>query len=182
MIGNIQNFNNFSSVSKNAFVITDYADDYILQGKGFSIEKVFNVNSADTQYDITFDASNFDRNFLVAYPTSWLTSAGPVIITLGVCDSYSGGSLITPVNRNYAFQASYLAQVIVKNDVVPVNYVASETSLLVGTANTPLNSGGGQNLGKFTIWLQPGLKYIFRINNQSGEAIFLQGSIFWFEF
>jgi hypothetical protein len=117
----------------------------------------------------------------VALPTTWATTAGPVIITLGVCDSYTSGTELTPTNRNYAFQTFYPSEITVKYDVTPTGFSPSETEILVGTSATNQNSGGGSVSGTLPIVLETGLKYIFRVNNGSGENISLYAIIDWYE-
>lgn len=182
MIGKILNNLKFSSFSKDAFITTPYSDDYILRGNGFSLEYVFDVGSGDNAFDLVFDTSAFTRSALVAYPTIWNVSKGHGIVTLGVCDSYSGGTEVTPTNRNSAFASLWPAQTVFKYDVTPTNFVAAPTKILVGTEASPVASGGGLKEGKLPIWLSTGLRYVFRFDNRAGDDIVLGTAIYWYEF
>lgn len=169
------------SSAANAILGTTYADDYIAQGNGFSIEYVVTVTDGDTQYDIVFDTTNFTRNYLIAYPTVWQMSAGHAIITLGSCSSYADGTAIAATNRNSNFSVSYPSETIIKYDVTPTGFSAAPTKILVGVESTPQASGGGQVVGRFPIWLTTGIKYIFRVDNQAGANVDLGFGIYWFE-
>ena len=171
---------NSASAERTAHVMTTYEQNYIFTGNSLKIETVFAVGSADAEYDISFDTTGMSRQ-LIALPTTWATTAGPIIITLGVCTSYSSGTEITPTNRNYAFQTSFPSEVTFKYDVTTVEYAASPTVILVGTSATNQSSGGGSTTGTLPIVLETGLRYIFRVNNGSGEAISLFGNIEWYE-
>ena len=169
------------SSSKTGIVTTSFADNAIAEGKGFTIEYVFPIGAADHTYDLVFDTTAFTRGEFISFPTVWATSAGPVVITLGVCDSYTLGTEIVPTNRNHNFKGSYPAEIVFKYDVTPVNFQAADTKILVGSAATNQDSGGGAISGSLPIWLETGLIYIFRCDNLSGDPISLYLLNSWFE-
>lgn len=169
------------SYTKNAILSTNYSDNYIAQGKGFSIEYVVTVTDSDSEFDVSFDTTNVDRDYIIAYPTAWNTSTGSCIITLGTCTSYTGGTELTPTNKNLDFSTLYPSQTIFKYDVVPTEFSASPTKILTGTESTPQASGGGKNQSNLPQWLTKGLKYIFRVENKAGADIDLGFGIYWFE-
>lgn len=86
------------SKNRKAVIATTFADNYIALGKGFNVETRLSVASGDTEYDIAFDASGLTNKLLIAYPTVWATTSGPLFVDLGVCTSYTGGTAITPTN------------------------------------------------------------------------------------
>ena len=165
------------SYQKNALIATTYADDYVFQGKCFGIENFVTISNADTEFDIVFDTTNVNKD-LVALPTKWFTTAGDVNVNLGSCSSYASGTEILPTNRNYQGTDS---EVIFKYDVTPTAYVAGSTNLLVGSAATNQNSGGGGLEGSLPIILETGIKYIFRVANNSGAEIKFAFMIYWYE-
>ncbi len=173
-------FDKSATTTRDGIVTATYAERYVLEGKAFSIETVLDIASGNSEYDIAFDTTNVTRQ-LLAVPTFWATTAGVVLVNLGSCTSYSGGAEITPTNRHYAYASSYPAQTAFKSDVTPTGYAAGDTNLLVGSSATNQNSGGGSYIGNYPIVLETGIKYIFRINNQSGEAIKLFPVINWVE-
>lgn len=169
--------NRAASTMFNALRVTSYENDYIFQGKSYSIETFFSIASGNTTYDIVFDTTNV-TNSLVALPTTWNTTAGDVTINLGICTGYTDGTSLTPLNRLYSGSSS---AVIFKYDVTPAGYSAGATNILVGSSSTNQSSGGGTIKGNLPIVLETGIKYVFRISNNSGENIKLGTSINWYE-
>ena len=169
-----------AATTRDGIITGTFAERYILEGKAFSVETVFTVGSADTEYDIVFDTTSMTRQ-LISVPTFWSTSAGAVLINLGSCTSYTGGTEIEPLNRNYAYASAYPSQTVFKYDITPTGFAAGRTNLLVGSAATQQSSGGGSYVGVYPIVLETGINYIFRVNNQAGEEIKLFAGIEWVE-
>lgn len=169
-----------AAASFNGLRTTDYATDYIFRGKSFGIENLVIIDFGDLTYDIVFDTTGMTRS-LVALPTAWYTSAGDVTINLGSCDSYTGGTILPITNRNYAFSSSYPSEITFKYDVIPTGYSAGSTNLMVGSAATNQNSGGGGIKGTLPIVLETNIKYIFRVANNAGVEVKFAFAIFWYE-
>ena len=169
------------SSSKTGIVTTSFANNAIANGEGFNIESIFTIGAADHTYDIVFDTTAFTRNEFISYPSIFGTSAGPVIVTLGTCDSYTVGTAITPLNQNHNFKGAYPAEIIFKYDVTTTGYVATTKKKLVGSTSTNQDSGGGTLSGLLPIWLETGIIYVFRIDNLSGEEIYFYLNNDWFE-
>lgn len=149
----------------------------IEQGKCFYVENVYSLANNETSY-ILFNASNMTKE-LRSFPTQWKSSAGEVLITLGVCESYTGGDDITPLNRKAGANS---VEVMFNYGGTPVNPVfPAYPTILVGSSSTNQNSGGGSITGQLPIILDTGLIYVFKIENDSGEAIHLYSDIIWFE-
>ena len=168
------------SYSGGEALVTMPADNYIFSGNSFSVEYTVDIASGNAEYDIAFDTTGMTRT-LVALPTKWANTAGWVTISLGACTSYTGGTELSVINREYRFQSSYPTQTTVKYDVTPTGFSASDTLLLIGFSSTNQTSGGGSFSSDYPIVLEPGLKYIFRANNGSGENIKLFFGLSWYE-
>ena len=165
---------------------TDFAGNEIAKGHGFKIETVVDIATGDTGYKMVFDSRGFTRGAWISYPTIFGASAGACIVTLGICTDYTGGVEITPRNQNANFQATYLAQVkflyeTVADPLVLTGEILSDTRILVGSASTNQNTGGGAITGNLPIWLEPGLIYVFSMNNKSGEDVDFYIVEDWFE-
>lgn len=173
--------NSSGSFSRNAIVATSYENNYIFSGNSFNVETVVTIGSGDTTYDLAFDTSGMDRS-LVALPITWATTAGPVIATLGTCTSYTGGTELTPLNRDYSYQVSFPAQSEIHYDVVPTGYSATTTKVLIGTSATNQSTGGGTTRGSLPRVLQTGPIYVYRIANNAGEEISFHVNFNWYEF
>lgn len=166
-------------MSRGRFIVTSTISDFAIDnGLFYSVEHVVTIASAgDT--DILLDPSLLSANkSFIANPTFWNTTAGPVIITLGICSSCTGGTELTPTNRNYQ---GPLAKTVFKHGVTPTGFSASDTTLLVGSATTPQFSGGGSLTGGNIIILNPDLVYVFNVDNQAGEEIKVGFRIEWAE-
>ena len=155
----------------------------ILTGTAFSIEYVVDVGAGDSSYDIVIDPRLVDDQFW-SLPTKWNSTDGPLVITLGVCDSYTGGTALAPTQRNSNF-ASNVAKTVFKYDATVTNFVAAPTKILVGQDSTNQTAGGGVNAGANPINLDKTKIYVFRVDNQAGtpspEAIQLGFSVEIFE-
>lgn len=173
-------FDDSGSGARTAHVTTSYEENYIFAGNCFTTETVYSVGTGDTAYDIVFDATSVTKT-LVALPIAWSTTDGPVIITLGTCTSYTGGTEVTPTNRNYAYQATNPAEVVFTYDAATTGYSAGPMQFLVGVSGSFLNSGGGSIASSLPIILELGVKYVFRVDNQSGDNISLYSDINWYE-
>jgi len=169
---------NILSFSKDAFVITQYENDKIQSGECFTIEEIFYINDADSEYDIVFDTRNCLHK-VTALPTFWHVNTGEVTINLGSCSDYSVGTAIIPTNRNGDIINP--SDIVFKYDVTPVNHVAGPTNILIGTKSTNQYSGGGSIPGNLPIILKTGIIYVFRISNNAGENIKLYTNISWYE-
>jgi len=86
-------------VFQNSVVMTPYYNYLTRQGKTYYVENVFTMPSATTT-NIVFDTTACTKE-IVAFPSFWHTSVGPVLITLGVCTSYLDGTALTVTNRHY---------------------------------------------------------------------------------
>ena len=175
-----QKIEKMTSADELAMRMASYEQDYIFTGNSFSVESFVSISSGDTEYDIVFDATNCNRT-LIAMPTNWFTTAGDVTINLGSCTSYANGTEISATNRNYRYAASFSSQIVFKYNVTPTAYSAGTTNLLVGSAATNQNSGGGGLQGRLPIILETGIIYIFRVANNSGQDIKFAFSIHWYE-
>ena len=58
---------------------------------------------------------------------------------------------------------------------------SGSTNLLVGSSATNQNSGGATTKGDLPIILETGIKYVFRVANNSGEEIKFGFRIYWYE-
>ena len=166
-------------INRGRFIVTSGINDFAIdQGFTYSVESVISI-ATGANTDILFDPSALTTGkSIIAEPTAWNTTAGPVIITLGVCTSSSGGTELTPTNRNYTGDP---AEIVFKHGVTPTGFSASETKLLVGSSSTPLFSGGGALSTGDIIILDPDLIYVFNVDNQSGEDIKIGFNLTWAE-
>ena len=166
-------------MNRGRFIVTSSISDFAIDnGLLYTIENVVTIASAGNT-DIVLDPSLIpEGKSFIAEPTFWNTTAGPVIITLGVCSSCTGGTELTPTNRNFEGDA---AKTVFKHGVTPTGFVASDTILLVGSSTTPQFSGGGSLTGGNIIILDPDLVYIFNVDNQAGEEIKVGFRIEWAE-
>ena len=160
-----------------AITAIDNSTYLIQEGCCWYAENVYPILTGTT-VDLVLDASGMTK-LLRSFPTSWATSSGPVTITLGTCTSYTGGTEITPINRKAGANSRevemYLGATITGGVFPPY------PTILVGSASTQQNSGGGITKGSLPIILDNNTIYVFRITNNSGDDISLYSDIIWFE-
>lgn len=164
-------------VKENNVVARSNYEYLIDKGTCFYVENVYTLASEATAY-IVVDSENIEKQFS-SFPTAWKTSSGPVLITLGTCVSYSGGDEITPLNRNskagISAEVGYIYNPTLTGEIFP-----DYPTILVGTESTNQNSGGADIAGRLPILLN-GYNYVFKIENMSGNEIYLYSDIIWFE-
>jgi len=177
----LQRINDLQTCPGNTCVqIINSIDSNALRGRTYDIEVVESVGNGAT-VNFVIDPKNMDSDKrLVARPTKWATSTESVIVTLGVCSSYTGGTAITPVNRNYFYQTSNPAKVKIIYNANLTGYVAGSTQILVGTEGTNQNAGGGSYAGNDIIVLDTSLIYVFSVS-AAPSALNLGVYIGWLE-
>lgn len=161
-------------------VTVDKSVYHIMRGECWGAENCFLDLTAGTTVDIVLDAEGMTKGF-AAFPTAWKTSNGYVTISLGTCTSYTGGELISVVNRNTDSTAVREATIHYNATITGGSFPTYDT-ILVGTAGTVQNAGGGAAVAQLPILLDNDTLYVFRIKIPTGSNIdVLDSGIIWFE-
>lgn len=159
--------------------VNPYYNYLTREGKTHYVENVYTLAIGATAY-IVLDTKATTKE-VVAMPTVWGSSAGCVLVTLGSCESYTDGALIIPINRNFNFNGAQTKYIY---NPTPVNTsFPSHPTILIGSSSSNQSSGGGSNMGikDEIIIIENGINYVFKIQNMSGEQIYLYSKIMWFE-
>jgi len=98
------------SQSGDAVLITDYARDGVVAGKGFAFEKNFAIANAATLYILidytTFIPASDEAGLIFVMPPAFQTSAGPVTVTIFRGTNYTGGTEFDCINLNTLMEKS----------------------------------------------------------------------------
>ena len=165
--------------NNNKYILTADWKDYLIElGYFYSIENIQPLASEGTSYIVFDPATNWGKSKLKSFPTYWHTTVGRAVVTLGVVDSYSGGTELTPTNRSWNYNGS--DTVVVKGATV-VNFQASDTVIGVGGVSTNQAGSGDTKQGGREIDLDPSLIYAFRIVNAETDAQDIDFAFDWIE-
>lgn len=151
---------------ENGSILTTSCDvDCIKCGKMYSVEKVVNYSATDTAYHvIDLRALGAKNKRFTAYPTIFATSNDSVTMTLGTVTGYSGGTEVTPTQRNYYYAESRPSDCVIKYNVTPTGFASLGIERLVGVESAFLNSGGGSATPGRHIILDPSKIYAYKMS------------------
>ena len=155
------------SFSRDAFVNTTYSDDYIVRGYAYTLAKVQTLGSSATiNFALTPTAEGF---FLFVPPLSVVSQDEYVQIKVYEGGDYSGGTAITPINRNRnssnTFQSSLTTGATgTDKGTLLITHAAFASS---GPAGSSVPDTGG---GSDSLILNSSKKYLVEIVNQVASA------------
>jgi hypothetical protein len=165
------------SIDDQSFVINDQSLEFVKLGRMFTIREIVQI-SQDATYYMVFDPTNavvsppeFTGRIII-YPLNLKASQGMVLTTLFFGGAYSGGSAITPINRN---EESVRRACCRFRKGVTIDTPGQEGfGYMVGTDSTNQSSGGGEELPSqpFVSTINT-IKYI-KIENLSGDDIYFR--------
>ena len=160
-----QYLNQQKTFTGDAVLTSNYYDDAVVAGMGYTLETVFTLASNATVYLEVNPKALSGKRFTVL-PTGWGISASYAKVTLGTCASCSGGSTLTFLNRNYYYLTSRPAGTTLRINAVPTTPTDSPISFIIGTEAAGKELGGGTlQTGGIQI-LDPTLDYYFKVVNQ----------------
>ena len=169
---------NITTAENTAITAIDNLTYLTKQGALFYAENVFSIDNGAT-IDIAMDARGITSTLKGVSP-SWATTAGSVLISFGTASEVTAGTVITPINRNA--YSSRVAEMVLYFDATVTNAVMPPyPTYLVGAASTNQNSGGATALSTIPAIFSTEFLYVFRIQNNSGQAISLASNILWAE-
>lgn len=168
----------FLSYSKDGLVTTSYADDYIVRGYGFSLQRVISIGNGSTKY-LLVDPSNYTGDSVFGSALDFSTTAGAVYVYISTNHDYSGGDELTTFNRNLT--SNNTAATIITENPTGTNDGGEPIQYIVGTASTNQNSGGATRVNRSIFILSPAYTYLVKIVNSAGEDINFEIDFTWFE-
>lgn len=164
------------SFSGDAVLTTTYADDYIVRGQAFQVQKRIALGSAETLY-LVFDFSTAIGKTIFTLPIVGSTTAGLVYLDTFIADSYTGGSPITALPINSISSNTSLATI--KSGVTPTGSSnLREYSIGIKATN---QASGGAPIGGQTPKLFTGSRLVFKFVNQESAANVVTLGFTWYE-
>ena len=167
-----------SEDSETGFITNIMSDhNYIHQGK--ALTAIINTGSISAAYKIGFKtptvASGKDVHFR---PVGITTSADYVDIKLYEGDSFSGGSAVTPINRNRQSSTVTTMQSFSKGVTsTPTGTIIYETG--VGTSGIAAAKAGGGSASEHELILKQNTDYVMVLTPDAATTVVI--SIFWYE-
>jgi hypothetical protein len=158
-------------------ISSDHA--YIHQGLGYNLPIESSSVAAAGVYSVAIQVPA--GVFLHIRPTTWSSTANLGELKLFENSTFSGGSAVTPVNKNR--NSKRVSKVVCTAGVTATNTTA--TLLMaesVGTGGTPSASAGGGG-GQNDEWvLEPLRTYVFQFENIGAtNATVFYANFFWYE-
>lgn len=163
-----------SSFSGDGIVTTDYGNNAIVKGDGFTFEKLFTILSGATLYvlvDYTTYTPGLNKSGnIFILPPVFRTTAGPAIVTVYRGTDYAGGTEFSAINPNTTAAKSTSGTTFTagatgttKGDVV--------LEYLVGGDSLGVNRAAGDATGLAFFVRNNTNKTLVEIDNQSGVDI-----------
>jgi hypothetical protein len=182
MIGNEPGIGQLLSYSKDGIVITTYADDNIVKGNCFQIQRVITItNEAPIYIVLDTTALVAAGKILFILPLQMHTAGGNCKVETYPIDSYSEGSEIkfSRVNatvENYALSKVY-------RGVTPVGDVPDDEyrEYSVGTYSTNQASGGGSEMPDIAKQFPAGRLITAKLSTKETEDVELSFGLIIFE-
>jgi hypothetical protein len=152
---------------------------YIHQGKAFTA--LINTGAISTAYEIGFTTPSVaSGKFIHWRPLGIDSSAAFVQADLYEGDSYTAGTLVTPINRNragYSSTTSTMQDFKDDTTATPAGTLIQHTG--IGTAgNAVSQSGGGSSAGQ-EIVLKANTDHVIQLTPSAETTVIL--TLFWYE-
>lgn len=158
-----------------ASISSDHA--YIHDGIGFTA--IIDTGSISAAYDIAFKTPTVASGKFIHYrPLGITSSANYVGVTLYEGDSYTGGTAVTPVNRNRLSSNTSSMQSFVKGATVsPAGTIIDIAGL--GSSGNPIARSGGGTGGDEELVLKQNTDYVITLVPSGATTCTVK--VFWYE-
>lgn len=146
---------------------------------GIAFTSIISAAAVAAAYDIAFTTPTVESGKFIHWrPIGITTSADYVDVKLREGDSFSGGSTITPINRNRLSTNTSKMQAFVANaTATPSGTVVQSTG--IGTAGNAAARGGGGAGAEQELVLKQNTNYVLTLTPDSATDII--ASLFWYE-
>lgn len=143
---------------------------------GIAFTAVIDVGSISGAYDIAFKTPV--TKFVHWRPIGLQTSADYVKVELREGDTWSGGTAVTPINRNRLSTRPTKMQSFVKNATVSPSGTLIQIAGF-GTAGNAASRGGGGGGAQEEIVLKRNTNYVLTITPDGATSV--TAELFWYE-
>jgi hypothetical protein len=168
--------NYVSKVGSN--VMESLQNNLVFEGKAFSSRNIVTV-PASGAYDIVFDPTSFQGRFIVAFPPSLKSSAGPASAILYSGPTYSGGDDAIVFNRD--FTKTTESQTSLKLGVTVTDPGEEIVKYLLGGASQGVFTSSGSSEENIPVRVNPNVPLLVRhVNDDTSDNDF-EYNIIWYE-
>lgn len=140
---------------------------------------IINTGSISATYDIAFTTPTVASGKEIHWrPVGITTSADYVDFTLYEGDSYTGGTAVTPINRNRGSVQTTKMQTFVKGaTVTPTGTIVSSGG--IGSSGNPTARSGGGAAADQELILKQNTDYVLTLTPDGATTCVLE--LFWYE-
>lgn len=159
--------------------IANISSDHAYIHKGWAFTSLINTGSISAPYDIAFTTPiTEDGKYIHWRPLGITSSANYVGYTLYEGDTYTGGTAVTPINRNRNSDNVSTMQAFVTNaTATPVGTILDIGG--IGTTGAPQARAGGGSGADEELLLQPDTDYVLTLVPAGATICTLR--LFWYE-
>lgn len=181
VLGQVSGKNSFSN---DAFVATNYYDDYLARGQAYAAENVLTLTTALNNIVVDLSAVTRKPVFL---PFNFTPDAGAVVATLSYSDSTTApysttGTAMYAANRNqYSTSVSTNQAVILANTVSSSSHWTDFAQILFGSGGGKFGGGGGAGGSDHPIWLKQGRYYRVSFVPETTDTTKISSQFYWVE-
>jgi hypothetical protein len=172
------------SASGDAVLTTGYADDYIIRGYGFNVQRRLAALAAASVTKLVFDTTAVTSTSLVfTLPLVFAATGGPVLVRTYKITTYTGGTAWDSNKLNYLTTNTITASSVVKYGITSTDTPGTDLReyVLGATGNEQQVNRSGAASATSPIMLQPGTKICVEITNNYGSAIDFVMGLVWYE-
>lgn len=153
--------------------------DHAYIHKGYAYTAIVDAGTISAAYDIAFTTPHADTGKFIHWrPSGIQTSANYVAYQLTEAETFTGGTAVTPINRNRLSVKTSGMQAFVKNaTATPAGTIIQLGG--VGTAGVPSTVGGGGAAASHEIILKQNTTYVMTLTPAGATAVTME--LFWYE-
>lgn len=153
--------------------------DHAYVHKGLAFTAVINTGSISVLYKISFTTPTVaSEKYIHWRPIGITTSADYCQVELYQGDTFSGGSTVTPINRNRNSSTTTAMQTFAKGTTVTLSGTLISSTGIGASGNPSARAGGGAAADQ-ELLLLPNTSYSIGITPDSATTCILE--LFWYE-
>lgn len=167
------------SYSKDAGLVTTYADDYITRGMAFEIQRRITLTTGQVLY-LELKLPLAVGKFIYSLPLRLSSNSGNVFLDTYAADAATGGTAWTPINLNE--NSANVALATFKTGVgVPSGTPSFLREYSTGVIKTNQSGGGGSAPSSAPKILNSARPRYFKFTNQETSTVVVDFGFVWYE-
>ena len=168
-----------NAIEKDTGYMGTIGSDHAYIHKGIGFTAIINTGSISVAYDIAFTTPTVASGLFVHWrPIGITSSADYVDVQLTEPETYTGGSAVTPINRNRNSTITSVMQAVVKGaTATPAGTLIQSTG--VGVSGNPAAKAGGGAAADQELVLIPNTTYLLTLTPDGATTCVLE--LFWYE-